>query len=125
MCWWIIPLWSTNSLRPDEAQVSINVLIKIDCGYHRAGLLPDSPELYPLAQAIVQAPYLHFLGVLAHGGHAYDCLGAEAIRSVAESERFETVRAAESLRAQGIDVEVASGTSECLSARRFRIAGWL
>ena len=92
----------------DEAQVSINVLIKIDCGYHRAGLLPDSPELYPLAQAIVQAPYLHFLGVLAHGGHAYDCLGAEAIRSVAESERFETVRAAESLRAQGIDVEVVS-----------------
>ena len=73
----------------DEAQVSINVLIKIDCGYHRAGLLPDSPELYPLAHAIVQAPYLHFLGVLAHGGHAYDCLGAKAIRSVAESERFE------------------------------------
>jgi len=77
---------------------TICVLIKVDCGYHRAGLLPDDPLLLQLAQQIHKHPNLKLQGVLAHGGHSYDCIGVEAIRVVAEQERSMTVDAAERLR---------------------------
>jgi D-serine deaminase-like pyridoxal phosphate-dependent protein len=87
---------------------SIGVLVKVDCGYHRAGLLPEDPELVALARRIHEAQSLRFMGVLAHGGHSYDCVGVDAIKRVAEEERRETVRAAETLRAAGLPVEVVS-----------------
>ncbi len=91
-----------------DAPKHINVLIKVDCGYGRAGLLPNNPDLIVLAQQIAQTSGLSFNGVLAHAGHAYDCIGATAIKEVAESERRETVKAAESIRLAGIPVDVVS-----------------
>ena len=95
-------------LAMQKAPKCINVLIKVDCGYGRAGLLPHDPELVNLASLVVQTPGLSFAGVLAHAGHAYDCMGACAIKKVAEMERRETVKAAESIRAAGIPVSVVS-----------------
>ena len=86
----------------------LRVLVKVDCGYHRAGLLPDDPQLVVLARRIAATPGLCFAGVLVHGGHAYDCVGVEAIKRVARAERAEAVRAAENLRAAGLAVEVVS-----------------
>ena len=86
----------------------LSVLIKIDCGYHRAGLLPSDPALIPLAQAIHDHPNLHFMGVLTHAGHSYDCIGAEAIKEVAEQERQEILRATQVLRDAGIPVQTIS-----------------
>ena len=91
-----------------DVQEEINVLIKVDCGYGRAGLLPTDPDLVALARQITQTSGLSFNGVLAHAGHAYDCIGANAIKEVAESERRETVKAAESIRLAGIPVDVVS-----------------
>lgn len=90
------------------AATAISVLIKLDCGYGRAGVSPDDPMLIELARTIQAEATLCFEGILAHGGHSYGCTGADAIKVVAESERAETVRAAEILRHAGISVHVVS-----------------
>ena len=87
---------------------TMSVFIKIDCGYHRAGISPADKRLIPLARLIHAHPNLHFQGVLTHGGHSYDCKGLDAIRQVAEQERSLIVEAAERLRADGLPVHVVS-----------------
>lgn len=88
--------------------VTINVLVKVDCGYHRAGLLPDDPRLVDLARKIEAAPGLVFDGILTHAGHSYDCVGVDAIGVVAEEERSKAVAAADILRSAGLSVSTVS-----------------
>ena len=87
---------------------ALNVLIKVDCGYGRAGLLPESSGLINLADRIHRSLALRMVGVLAHGGHSYDCTNRDEIRVIAEEERAETVKAAELIRGAGIPVDVVS-----------------
>ena len=86
----------------------MSVFIKIDCGYHRAGISPADKRLLPLARLIHAHPNLHFQGVLTHGGHSYDCKGLDAIRQVAEQERSLIVEAAERSVPDGLPVHVVS-----------------
>jgi D-serine deaminase-like pyridoxal phosphate-dependent protein len=65
---------------------TFDVFLKIDCGYHRAGVDPDNPESVRLAMAIAQSPAARFRGVLAHAGHAYNARNPEEIRAVAREE---------------------------------------
>ena len=88
--------------------VTFNVLVKVDCGYHRAGLLPDDPQLVSLAKAINQAPGLVFDGILTHAGNAYDCTSVDAIKGIAEEERRQAVYAADILRQSGLSVSTVS-----------------
>ena len=39
------------------AATAIHALIEIDCDGHRAGVLPESPELLAVAQILVQAAW--------------------------------------------------------------------
>ena len=71
-------------------------------------LLPEDPTLIRLAKHISSTPGLTFSGVLAHGGHAYDCTTIGAIKEVAEMERSETVKAADFIQGAGIPVPVLS-----------------
>jgi D-serine deaminase-like pyridoxal phosphate-dependent protein len=85
-----------------------SVLIEIDCGEHRTGVLPESPLLLEIAQTICAAPRCTLRGVLTHGGHSYACQTPEAIRAVAEEERTAVVRAAARLASSGFRCEVIS-----------------
>lgn len=64
----------------------VDVMIKIDSGYHRAGLDPGSEELRELALLIVRAGKLRLTGLLTHAGHSYHARSVEEIRSIAEDE---------------------------------------
>lgn len=63
-----------------------DVFLKIDCGYHRAGVAPDDPGSERLAFAIAQSPAVHFQGLLTHAGHSYDARDAGGIRRIAAEE---------------------------------------
>lgn len=91
-----------------DRQIVVSVLIKVDCGYHRAGLLPEDPALVSLAQQIHSLDALHFQGLLTHAGHSYDCVGVDAIRRVAEQERSMAVQAADRLREANLPVATVS-----------------
>ena len=86
----------------------LSVLIKVDCGYGRAGLSPDDPKLPSLARAISDDLWLDFAGVLTHGGQSYDCSNVEEIKAVARREREAVLEARDLIERLGIPVPTVS-----------------
>ncbi len=93
------------------------VFLKIDCGYHRAGVDPGRSDSQAFALRLARSPHLVFKGVLTHAGQAYACPNREDALVVARRERDAVVRFAEKLRAEGVPVgEVSVGSTPTFSA---------
>ena len=102
--------------RHDRSEL-LRVWLKVDCGYHRAGMAPDSEELVALATDVAATAGLEFAGILTHSGHAYDAANRDAMRAVAEQERSVMVDTAARIRAAGVDVpDVSVGSTPAMSA---------
>jgi len=82
--------------------------LKVDAGYHRAGVDPASPHALELARRLAGSKHLVFDGLLSHSGDAYYTPGREARRRAAEAERSAMAAFAETLRADGIEVPTVS-----------------
>lgn len=96
-----------------------HVWLKVDCGYHRAGVDPDSPLAGPLARRLADSTNLRFDGLLTHSGHAYKVSSATELGAVAEQERQVMTRFADSLRREGITVPAVSvGSTPAMSAAK-------
>jgi D-serine deaminase-like pyridoxal phosphate-dependent protein len=70
----------------EEKKTVFDLFLKVDCGYHRAGVDPDRPESVRLAKAIAQSRYVRFQGLLTHAGHSYNAKTIDEIRRVAGEE---------------------------------------
>jgi D-serine deaminase-like pyridoxal phosphate-dependent protein len=86
----------------EQANAVFDVFLKVDCGYHRAGVDPANPDSARLAIAIARSPACHFQGLLTHAGHSYDARDADDIRRIAAEEmavltRFRALLASEGL----------------------------
>ena len=77
------------------------VLVEIDCGGGRAGLVADDPAIVDLVKAISAAPALEFAGVMTHAGQSYGCASTEEMADVAETERRTLVDIAAKLSSLG------------------------
>lgn len=91
-----------------ERGVVLSVFLKVDCGYHRAGVDPERPESVALAARLAASPHLDFRGILTHAGQSYQCRTADEIRAVAARERDVMAAFAGRLRAAGVRVEEVS-----------------
>ena len=102
----------TDSL--DVARVMVahggrfEVLVEIDCGGHRAGVLPESPEAIEIAKILDGAPRVTFGGVLTNAAHCYQGRTMAEFEAIAEQERAAVVHAAERLSEAGIPCPVVS-----------------
>ena len=85
-----------------------DVWVKVDCGYHRCGVAPGSPELPALVQRIGDERHLRFAGLLTHAGHSYHARGHDAVLAVAREERDVMRDAADALRTAGLPVPAVS-----------------
>ena len=95
----------------------LHVWLKVDCGYHRAGIDPSSPLALDLARRIADSPRLHLDGLLTHSGQAYHPGSADRIQTIAEHERAVLVDLAHELRHSGIEVPgVSVGSTPAMSA---------
>jgi len=92
----------------EQAGRSAAVLLKVDCGYGRAGVDPDDADAVQLARRLADSRWLTFEGVLSHAGHSYSCTSVAAVREVAAAERAVTVGFADRLRGAGVPVDVVS-----------------
>jgi D-serine deaminase-like pyridoxal phosphate-dependent protein len=92
-----------------------HVWLKIDCGYHRAGLDPSAPATIALARRLARSATLRFDGLATHSGHAYDAVGCESIRTVAEMERRAVTDLRNRLAAEGIAVSASVGSTPAMS----------
>ena len=78
---------SFEALRAIEEYGTVfDVFLKVDCGYHRAGVAPSNPESVRLAMAIGSSRVARFRGLLTHAGHSYDARSVDEIRRVACEE---------------------------------------
>jgi D-serine deaminase-like pyridoxal phosphate-dependent protein len=95
----------------------LHVWLKVDCGYHRAGVDPASPYALAVAGELARERGLTFDGILSHSGHAYRTKGREEAAHVAEAERSVMAGFAERLRTAGIAVrEVSVGSTPAMAA---------
>jgi len=94
----------------------ISSFLKVDCGYHRAGVDPESDRSVALALRMAKSADVDFRGILTHAGHSYNSTNAGEIKSVAETERRVMVRFAEKLaRAGAPPPEVSVGSTPTIS----------
>lgn len=82
--------------------MTFDVFLKVDCGYHRAGVDPESPDSARLAFALSRSEAVRFQGLLTHAGHSYNARDAEELARIAAEEaacltRFRALLAAEGL----------------------------
>lgn len=87
---------------------ALPALVEIDCDGHRAGLAPGDPALVEVGRLLHESPGAELRGVMTHGGASYGCVGAAAIRAMAERERSAVVAARDRLRAAGLPCPVVS-----------------
>ncbi|MBE0593862.1 MAG: alanine racemase [Gemmatimonadales bacterium] len=100
----------------EQLGIPLHVWLKVDCGYHRAGVDPASPHAVALAERLAAAPALTFDGILSHSGHAYDGPSRAEVRRAAEQERDTMVSFAASLEDRGIAVPgVSVGSTPAMS----------
>jgi D-serine deaminase-like pyridoxal phosphate-dependent protein len=94
---------SERAFRALEASGHVfDVLLKVDCGYHRAGVDPDDPDSARLAFAMRDSSLVRFGGLLTHAGHSYHAKNVEEIRHYAAAEvdavsRFRAILGADDL----------------------------
>jgi len=69
------------------ADINIGVWIKVDCGYHRAGVDPSTKYAQELAHFIDRSTSMVLLGLLTHAGHAYKGANRAEILEIGRQER--------------------------------------
>jgi D-serine deaminase-like pyridoxal phosphate-dependent protein len=95
----------------------LHVWLKVDCGYHRAGVDPESAYAMEVARELGRENGLTFDGILSHSGHAYKTSNQAEAAEVAERERFVMVRFAQRLTVAGIPVHgVSVGSTPAMRA---------
>jgi D-serine deaminase-like pyridoxal phosphate-dependent protein len=90
-----------------RSNTRFKLLVEIDCGDHRGGLLPDNDEILAIAGLITES-VAHFEGVLTHAGHSYGVDERAAVERIAARERNAVVGAATRLRTAGHAVNTVS-----------------
>jgi D-serine deaminase-like pyridoxal phosphate-dependent protein len=91
-----------------KAGRTLQVLVKVDVGFHRCGVDPVSPEAPHLIALVAALPGLKFCGLLSHAGHGYHAASEAALKMIAEEEVNAMTRLAAHVRNKGIDVEEIS-----------------
>ena len=95
----------------------LHVWLKVDCGYHRAGVDPASQYGLEVARELGAERGLTFDGILSHSGHAYRTRNKAEAAQVAEQERQVMVWFADLLRKDGVPVRgVSVGSTPAMAA---------
>jgi D-serine deaminase-like pyridoxal phosphate-dependent protein len=96
--------------------VTFDVFLKVDCGYHRAGVDPGSPDSVRLATALARSEAVRFQGLLTHAGHSYHARDVEEVRRIAAEEAASLSRFRALLAGEGLgDTRRSVGSTPTLS----------
>jgi D-serine deaminase-like pyridoxal phosphate-dependent protein len=91
-----------------QADVYLNLFLKIDCGYHRCGVEPNTQEATEIPRRISDASNLRFAGILTHAGHSYNCQTKPEVLALAKHERDVMADFGETLRKEVGPVPIVS-----------------
>jgi D-serine deaminase-like pyridoxal phosphate-dependent protein len=101
--------WSDAMQR---AERQVDVLVKVDVGFHRCGIDPDADGAAKSIATIATLPGLRFRGLLSHAGQAYGASSEEELKGIADHEARTMSGLVDQLRSLGVDVpEVSVGAT--------------
>lgn len=86
----------------------VDVLVKIDVGFHRCGIDPALPGALDMIRLVASLPGLRLRGLLSHAGQAYHATSADDLKAIAEEEAAILTRLAAAAREAGIAIEELS-----------------
>ncbi len=84
------------------------VLVEIDSGEKRAGVLAESEALIAVGRALAASAHVRLAGVMTHAGQSYGARSPGEIAAFAERERWAVVTAAWRLRDAGMEAPTVS-----------------
>lgn len=94
------------------AGVSVDVLVKVDVGFHRCGIDPDPATAVPFLREVAGLPGLRWRGLLSHAGQAYHATSDDDLREMAAHEAATLRSLAGAARAAGIAIhEISAGAT--------------
>src|SRR5687767_14978849 len=97
--------WASIMKRSGRA---LEVLVKVDVGFHRCGIDPDSPDAVETLREIATLDGLRFRGLLSHAGQGYGAASARELEDIATREAATLHGLAVQLRDTGLAVEEIS-----------------
>ena len=100
---------------------SLDVLLKIDCGYHRVGVLPE--RALAVAERLAELPGIRLRGLFTHAGHAYGAESPEEVAQIGRQEGETLASTAVALERAGLSIEEVSVGSTPSARHAMRIAG--
>lgn len=92
--------------------VAVDVLVKVDVGFHRCGIDPDPRTAIPFVQHVAGLPGLRLKGLLSHAGQAYHASSAADLEAIAAAEARTLASLAAAAREVGVAIdEVSAGAT--------------
>ena len=65
---------------------TLDVLVKVDVGFHRCGIDPDAPDALDFIRSVGSLPGLRLRGLLSHAGQGYQATSANELCAIAQRE---------------------------------------
>jgi D-serine deaminase-like pyridoxal phosphate-dependent protein len=75
--------WSDAMTRAGR---QVDVLVKVDVGFHRCGIDPAAADAVRMIQGVARLPGLRLKGLLSHAGHAYHAHSEDELGRMAQDE---------------------------------------
>jgi D-serine deaminase-like pyridoxal phosphate-dependent protein len=97
--------WSDRMI---HAGKHVDVLVKVDVGFHRCGIDPAAAEAVAMIANVSAMPGLTLKGLLSHAGHAYHAHSEDELKTMAEAEARTMNELAERCRRAGVTIEEIS-----------------
>lgn len=90
----------------------VEVLVKVDVGFHRCGIDPAAGGAVEMIEGVAGLSGLRLRGLLAHAGHAYHAHSDDELRQMAEGEASTLRDLVARCRAAGVVIdEVSTGAT--------------
>jgi D-serine deaminase-like pyridoxal phosphate-dependent protein len=90
------------------ARQQVDVLVKIDVGFHRCGIDPSAANAVAMIRGVAGLPGLRFKGLLSHAGHAYHAHSEPELCELAKNEAATLRDLVEHCRREGLQIEEVS-----------------
>jgi D-serine deaminase-like pyridoxal phosphate-dependent protein len=91
-----------------SARRQLDVLVKVDVGFHRCGIDPMSDTAPRIVAGVAALPGLRLRGLLSHAGHSYHATSEAELRAIAVAEADIMTTLAARVRASGVEFEEIS-----------------
>ena len=90
----------------------LDVLVKVDVGFHRCGVDPDTPHALDVVKGVSDLSGLAFRGLLSHAGHSYGAASSHDIAEIADREIGILRSLASRAREAGVEIaEISVGST--------------